>query len=97
MLRETLGENSFSRMNENGTFVFQFMVSHFEAFTLGIQNFQEDIDLNDSIKMSRIRDELYSIKRDPEFKNIATGGGRNTRRYLQERIAFVERKLGAIL
>jgi hypothetical protein len=96
ILHETLGEFAFSRVNEKGTYVLSFIVYHFEAFTLGIQKHLQNIDLNNQTQMERIKVELDLIKRDTEFRRITTGGGRNTKRYLDERVAFVEEKVGGI-
>jgi len=40
---------------------------------------------------------LVSIKKDAAFKKITTGGGKNYARQLQDRIAFVETKVGEAL
>lgn len=97
ILNETLGEYSFSRVNERGTYVLGFIVYHYEAFTLGIQKHLPDIDLSNPIQINKIAEEFASIKRDPQFREITTGGGRNTKRYIDDRIAFVEQRVGKII
>jgi hypothetical protein len=41
-----------------------------------------------------LREVLLSIKKDPTFRNITTGGGKNYPKPLQQRIEFVEKKVG---
>lgn len=93
ILKETLGEYAFSRVNEKDNYVLGFVVYHYEAFTLGIQNHLSEIDLSDTAQMKKIGNEFASIKKDQGFREMTTGGGRNTKRYLDERIAFVEERL----
>lgn len=97
ILKETLGRYAFSRVNEKGNYVSGFVVYHYEAFTLGIQKYLNEIDLSNPTQMGRIREELASIKQDPGFREMTTGGGRNTKRYLNERIAFVEERVESII
>ncbi|VVB72727.1 Uncharacterised protein [uncultured archaeon] len=97
ILKETLGEYSFSRVNEKGNYVLGFIVYHYEAFTLGIQRHLHDIDLLNPVQMERIAEEFAAIKRDPKFREITTGGGRNTQRYLDERIAFVDKRVEKVI
>ncbi len=97
ILNETLGEYAFSRVNEKGNYVLGFIVYHYEAFTLGIQKYLEKINLDDESKIKEIKKVFDSIKRDPQFKGITTGGGKNTKGALDDRITFVERRLGDII
>jgi len=97
ILKETLGEYAFSRVNEKGNYVLGFIVYHYEAFTLGIQSHLHDIDPSNSTQMKGIAEDFASIKRDPQFREKTTGGGRNTKRYLDERISFVEERVGKVV
>jgi hypothetical protein len=97
VLRDTLGEYAFSRINERGNFVSGFIVYHYEAFALGIQKHLEEINPNDAKQMEKINMEFNLIKRDSKFRSITTGGGRNTQRYLQERIEFIENRMENII
>jgi len=92
ILQKTLDDHAFSRVNEKGTLVAGFVVYHYEAFTLGIQKYLSVVDLfgDDITKMC---DEFLLIKKDPEFRKITTGGGKNTPGALKKRIEFVERRL----
>jgi hypothetical protein len=97
ILSETLGEYAFSRVNDNGRYVLGFVVYHYEAFTLGIQKFLDQIDLCNADQIQRIKREFTLIKKDPQFRDKTTGGGRNTKRYLKDRIDFVESRVENIL
>ena len=70
---------------------------HYEAFTLGIQPFLDDIDVEDGADRTLLKDVLEGIKRDPEFIAITSGGGRNSKGALDRRVEFVEQRLRAEL
>jgi hypothetical protein len=76
-------------MNKAGTIVRGFAVYHFESFTLGIQDFLDRIDLADDTQVSSLRTVLENIKRDKNFIEITSGGGRNSKGALDRRIGFV--------
>ena len=97
ILKRIFGEYAFSRINERGNFVSGFIVYHYEAFALGIQKHLDEIDLNDAELIEKIKLEFNLIKKDPEFRSITTGGGRNTQKYLHERINFIERRMEKII
>jgi hypothetical protein len=40
---------------------------------------------------------FVEIKKDPAFIKITTGGGKNSRGPLRERIEFIERKISEVL
>ncbi len=97
ILRHTLGEYSFSRLNNKGDLV-SFSVYHYEAFTQGIQKYLDMIDINDEDVLEKIKGEFYSIKQDKDFLDIIGGsGGKNTSAHLNARISFVEKRLGGLL
>jgi hypothetical protein len=73
------------------------IVYHYEAFTLGIHKYLSNIDPSDETIIEQLKHLFTEIKQDSDFRRITTGGGRNTSRYLQERIQFVEDKLGTFL
>ncbi|MHC1595146.1 MAG: DUF262 domain-containing protein [Methanotrichaceae archaeon] len=97
ILRKTLGEYAFSRTNKEGHLILGLIVYHYEAFTLGIQKYLSNIDPSDETIIEQLKHLFTEIKQDSDFRRITTGGGRNTSRYLQERIQFVEDKLGTFL
>lgn len=94
LLSATLGDSAFSRANKNATgLVRAFGVYHFEAFTIGIQRFLKNIDINDQDAVDRFKDELTAIKLDRTFIDMTTGGGKNSPGPLADRINFVENRL----
>jgi hypothetical protein len=70
-----------------------FSVYHFEAISLGIQSRVPMIDPGDAKQVEKLRNVLKSIKLDPEFIRITTGGGKNSPGPLAARIAFVQTRM----
>lgn len=69
---------------------------HFEAFTIGLQPHVAKFDEGDDVAMQKLGKTLTDIKMDTEFIKITTGGGKNSPGPLQERIAFVEKRVGEV-
>ncbi|WP_159726256.1 DUF262 domain-containing protein [Sphingobacterium sp. 18053] len=90
ILNTSMGELSFGFANKNKTITKGFGVYHYEAITIGIQKVIEKIDINKDIE--KIKDILTGIKKDNTFIKITTGGGKNSKGPLNERIKFVEDK-----
>lgn len=98
LLNQLLGEKSFGYANKRKDQITKgFSVYHFEAFTLGVQRNIDQINLEDPELMEKVKVQLESIKLDPDFINITTGGGKNSRGPLAERINFVNTKIKEIL
>jgi len=97
ILNHTLGGSAFSGTNAQGNLVTKFLSYHYEAFTLGLQPYLDKIDPYNESAMKDLEKVLVSIKKDAAFKKITTGGGKNYARQLQDRIAFVETKVGEAL
>jgi hypothetical protein len=95
ILAVTLEDRAFGWTNKSGNIVRGFAVYHFEAFTLGLQPFLDDADLEDDVYRTLLKDILEGIKRDPEFISITSGGGRNSKGALDRRVEFVEQRLAA--
>ena len=85
ILRNTLGPGLSSR------------IYHYEAFTLGIQKYLDNINPSDGEIIKRLSKEFDSIKQDDEFHKITTGGGKNYPKPLQKRIRFVGDRLESII
>jgi len=96
ILNMTLGENSFARSNERGTLVESLSPYHYEAFTLGIQKYLTKIDIDHPELLSTLRETFLAVKTDTAFRQLTTGGGKNTPKQLQRRIEFVEEKVGVL-
>jgi len=97
ILRATLGQHAFSKMNVRGTFVSKLLSYHYESFTQGIQPYLERLDPTDTTSMQKLREALTTIKKDQEFIDLTTGGGKNFASYLAKRIEFVEKGIEAVL
>lgn len=97
ILNHTLGDLAFSGTNAQGNLVPLLLSYHYEAFTLGLQAHLDKIDPQNKKVIAKLKEALLSIKKDPEFRRMTTGGGKNIPRRLQERITFVEEKVGKTL
>lgn len=98
ILSKTLGEKSFGLPNRRRDDITRgFSVYHFEAITIGIQSKLNSIDLSIPNKKEELGVLLKSIKLDSDFLQITTGGGRNSKGPLRERIKFVEDRLVAFV
>jgi len=95
ILRATLGEHAFSKLNPHGNFVSKVLSYHYEAFTQGLQPYIDQFDPVDDGAMRNLEQALRRIKADPQFIELTTGGGKNYARYLAQRIEVVEKGIGA--
>lgn len=94
ILNHTLGSSAFSGTNAQGNLVTRFLSYHYEAFTLGLQPYLDKIVPYNEKIIAELKEVLLSVKRDTEFKKSTTGGGKNYPRPLEDRITFVEKKVG---
>lgn len=90
IFKETMGATIFSAYNMNtmrprGGF----SRYHYEAFTLGIQPFINQIDLANERHLASLKDAFESIKKNNNFFILTTGGGKNYSGPLNKRIDFV--------
>jgi hypothetical protein len=92
-LFNTLDERAFGWVNKKGTLVRGFSVYNYEAFTLGIQSAPDNITPENVSQMDQLRQIFEAIKADAEFMAITTGGGRNSKGALDNRVQFVESRL----
>ncbi len=98
ILANTLGEKSFGLPNKKRDDVTKgFSVYHFEAVTIGLQASLQSIDISTQQKKDQFTALLKSTKIDPEFIKITTGGGRNSKGPLRDRIKFVEDKIATLI
>lgn len=95
-LNLTLGENAFSRALSGGRLMASFSPYHYEAFTLGIQKWLDYIELDNQDQINQLAKVFKSIKNETEFRELTTGGGKNTPAQLNRRIQYVEKNLEAI-
>jgi hypothetical protein len=98
ILSKTLGDRAFAYKNPRSEELTRtFSIYHFEAFSIGLQPSLDKIKLNDSTQLNMLAETFVEIKKDPAFIKITTGGGKNSRGPLRERIEFIERKISEVL
>lgn len=91
VLKATLGEYAFGGINSNKDKLNKgCLVYHFEAFSVGIQECLDRIDLNDMEKIEELKQALFALKKDDGFINLTKGGGKNSKGPLNARISMVE-------
>lgn len=93
LLAQSLGDHAFARMSEQGRWISSFSSYHYDAIAQGLQSTLDRLDEQNAVDHGRLKIALTSIKQDADFRAITTGGGRNFRRHLDERIAFVSSTL----
>lgn len=94
----TLRELSFCYANKTREKITGgFSALHFEAFTIGIQPFLERIDIEDIDLLNTLTKLFTDIKLNAEFYQMTTGGGKNSRGLLENRIGFVQYKIDEVL
>lgn len=93
-LRRALGDLAFAiAYKTRDRLTAGFGAYHFEAITIGIQAVIERLDLDSDATIKRLKEALMSIKLDPTFIDMTTGGGKNSPGPLNARISFVEERL----
>jgi Protein of unknown function DUF262 len=98
VLDRTLAEQSFTYANKaRSRLTGGFSAYHYEAITVGLQSVLDRLHPDDPEQMARLKEELRSIKLDPEFIRITTGGGKNSAGLLRERIDFVKDRVAAVV
>ncbi|HAW27766.1 MAG TPA: DUF262 domain-containing protein [Planctomycetaceae bacterium] len=93
LLNNSLGDEAFSHIDRRGRKQ-PFSVYHFESFTLGIQPHLSALDPENTTQMEKLKEICWDIKNDQAFRDITTGGGKNSRGPLRERIDYVSKFLG---
>ncbi len=94
VLAHSIGDKVFGYANKNRNDIVRgFGIYQFEAFTIGIQDKLDTYNFKDTNSMEALRTKIKEIKLDPDFIAITTGGGKNSKGPLNDRISFVEQKL----
>ncbi|EFS01602.1 DUF262 domain-containing protein [Listeria seeligeri] len=93
ILDKTMEGHVFATLSIKGKPSKGFLVYHFEAFSLGIQCILDEINLEDEKEICKLTKIFKEIKKDSEFKKLTTGGGKNYKRPLEDRINFVRDKV----
>lgn len=97
ILNNALGNRAFDKKGKNGNYIMGVTSTHYDAFTLGIQNYLDKIDPENTELMEKIGGILDGIKSNDKFKESTTGGGKNTKAHLQKRISVVNEEIGGFL
>jgi hypothetical protein len=95
VLNSTLSDKVFGLVNK-AKITKVFSVYHYEAFTIGLQDVIKKINITDSSELQEVQKVFSKIKLDSDFKKIITGGGKNSKGPLKQRIDFVRNALSAI-
>ncbi|MGP1627103.1 MAG: DUF262 domain-containing protein [Aggregatibacter segnis] len=94
ILNKSLGPTSFGAITNSGNRISEsFRIYHFEAITQGMLPVLEYIDENSDDSINMLKIQLETIKKNNDFIDMTTGGGKNTHNRLSERISFVENHL----
>lgn len=92
----TLGEHAFDKKRA-GNYVSGITSTHFDAFTIGLLEHLDKINLSDSTQLDNLKVILEDAKSNPEFLASASAGGKNTRNYLAKRIEVIQSLVGEFL
>ena len=97
-LNASLGSRAFARSKGGSEELAEnFLAYHYEAFSLGLQPVLDRIDTEDPQSLGKLKKSLLAVKTDESFRQLTTGGGKNYRKPLDERIQFVSKQLEADL
>jgi Protein of unknown function DUF262 len=98
ILAKSIGERAFARFNNaDSELTESFGIYHFESITLGMQVILDQLEPCNTVQMARVKDAILNLKKDPAFKKLTTGGGKNSSGLLNQRITVAEEKLQTIL
>ncbi len=98
IFQKTLGEFAFSSTNKaRNDLIKIFAVYHFEAFVIGLQSSLDRIDPENEEVIEKLKTTFKSIKLDDEFIKLTTGGGKNSKGPLRDRIEFVRTRVEDVL
>jgi hypothetical protein len=99
LLARTLGAAASRRWVEpKNNFGGGFSIGHYEAFSVGVSRHiaKIPIDMSPSLLQS-VERQLKAAKREPELRNVITGGGKNFRRLYERKFEIVATHLEAAL
>ncbi|HVN68040.1 MAG TPA: DUF262 domain-containing protein [Candidatus Binatia bacterium] len=94
VLAKSLGELVFGLPDPKGDRINRgFSVYHYEALTEGIQDRLGEYDPGNANQMASLKAKLEAIKLHRDFREITTGGGKNSPGPLRRRIDYVREHL----
>ena len=93
----SMNEQAFSCSNKSQTQLQDnFRSYHYEVFPQAIFPLLDKIDPNNNEHIEMIKEAITSVKLDSDFIVMTTGGGKNTKNALDERIMFASNVLSEI-
>ena len=92
VLSRTLGAQAFASVKQSDA-LYPFTVYQYESFVFGLQPHLAKISETLDTNLDLYRDLFWSIKKDPEFRSLTTGGGQNTKADFIARTGFVAKKI----
>ncbi|KRG32622.1 MULTISPECIES: DUF262 domain-containing protein [unclassified Psychrobacter] len=97
ILSLSMGEQAFSSNNKaQDGLQNNFRSYHYEVFPQALIPLIDVIDTDNNEHIRLVREVITEIKLDPDFISMTTGGGKNTKNALDQRIAFASNKLSNI-
>jgi len=95
ILQRALGAYAFAfAKKDRSSLSGGFSAYHYEGIAIGLQTAIDKIDPDNVDEIKKLATVLTTIKLDPNFIKITTGGGKNSPGLLNQRIAFVAERLG---
>jgi hypothetical protein len=92
VLAASTGELSFTFPNKTGRDLTKgFSAYHFEGVTLGLQSGLHRLNPSDGDEMKRLQAALKEARLSQEFRDVSSGGGRNSPGPLKKRIEIIEK------
>jgi hypothetical protein len=98
VLAASTGDVSFTFPNKAGLQLTKgFSAYHFEGVTLGLQARLSKLNAGDPAQMLSLREALKSVRLGKPFKDVSSGGGRNSPGPLTKRIELIESAVATIV
>ena len=92
VLNQILGAQAFASVKQSNA-LYPFTVYQYESFVFGLQPELDRIAELAETKPEEIKELFWSIKRDPDFRSLTTGGGQNTKADFLARTGFVAKRI----
>ena len=97
ILSLSMGDQAFSSNNKaRDGLQNNFRSYHYEVFPQAIIPLVDVIDTDNAEHIRLVKELIITIKLDPDFISMTTGGGKNTKNALDDRIKFASNKLSEI-
>jgi hypothetical protein len=97
ILASTLGEKAFGYANTTRTKITRaFGILQFEALSLGMQPVLSKINPDDREHLEKFTKLITEMKLTADYITLTTGGGKNSRSQLKNRVDYVENGLNKI-